>query len=150
MLGAYDGLKVVQSLAPVKCTATSHATGIGVDRSGYGEALMVIHVGIGLTALSGSIYWTFTFEESDTLGSGYTTIADADLEGGTTDKGVVVIDDPTEDEQTITRAYRGSKKYVRMLGTLTGTNTNGTPIGMFVILAQPNHVPVTQATEVHA
>lgn len=146
MIGAYEGIKVVHNLAPVKATATQ--TGTGASRLGYAEVVMVCYVGIGLTALSGSIYWTITFEESDAVGSGFTTIGTTDLEGGLL--GTVVIDEPSEDEQTLVRVYRGSKAYVRIVATLTGTNTNGTPLAFFYLLCKPNHVPVTQATEVQA
>lgn len=148
MVSLYSGLKVAQTLPPILASSTAHATGIATEVKGFRECLMIIHVGTGLTNLSGSVYWTFTFEECDVTTAGsFTHIADADLEGGAHS---VVIDDTTEDAQTLTRNYRGAKRYVRMVGTLTGTNTNGTPIGMLCILGDPQYIPVTQATEVQA
>ena len=95
MYGVFEEGKIVQCLKPVSATSTATCTGTGVDRLGYGRAIMVLSIGASLTALSGSNYWTFTFEESDVLASGYTTIATGDLDGGLL--GTFKADDPTED-----------------------------------------------------
>jgi hypothetical protein len=58
-----------------------------------------------------------------------------------------VIDDAAEDPTTIIRGYIGTKRYLRILWTQTGTHTNGTPIAGVIILGNPNYVPVTQPTE---
>lgn len=74
----------------------------------------------------------------------FTTIADADL-GGL--YGSHTIDAAAEDPTNLVREYRGTKRYVRIVWTATGTHTNGTPIAGFVILGRPDYIPVTQPTE---
>jgi hypothetical protein len=140
--------KVVSLLTPIMANNTAEGTGVAKDRWGYGDVLMIAHVGISGDTLSGSVYWTIAFQECATTTAGsFTTIAQADLEGGTP---TWVINEPTEDDMTITRLYRGSLRYVRILFTQTGTHTNGTPISAVAIMGQPNHIPVTQDTEVQA
>ncbi len=136
--------KVTPSLVAAVCKTTANGTGTGVSVDGYDDVLMVWHQGVSLDTLSGSVYWTITFEESDTVGSGYTTIADADLMGS---DGTITIDAAAEDPTLIVRQYIGSKKYVRMLATQTGTHTNGTPLAGDVILGRGRMRPVTQETE---
>lgn len=143
MIGAYESIKVVASLDPVSKTATW--SGTGVDITGFKDATICVYFGTGGTPLSGSVYYTVTFEESDTSGSGYTTIAAGDLGGGLS--GTRVVDSNTEDNQIIKRTYRGTKQYVRATGTLTGSDSSGTLVASFVILSNPIHVAVTQVTE---
>jgi hypothetical protein len=147
VISSYAGLKIAKGFN-LECDSTADATAVAIDRKGYQDCLICCYLGTGLTELSGSVYWTVTFEECDTTTAGsFTHIADADLEGGAH---TVVINDPTEDNQILVRNYIGSKRYVRVVGTLTGTNTNGTPIAVFAVLGRPLNVPVTQDTEVQA
>ncbi|OQB51156.1 MAG: hypothetical protein BWX98_02571 [Candidatus Aminicenantes bacterium ADurb.Bin147] len=100
---------------------------------------MAAHVGQSGDTLSGSIKMTVSFQESDTTAGYFANVAAADLLGGAND---VVIDDAAEDEVIVTRGYLGSKRYVRILVTYTGTHTNGTPISAVVIKGLPRHAPV--------
>lgn len=140
--------KVVSLLTPIMANNTAEGTGVAKDRWGYGDVLMIAHVGISGDTLSGAVYWTISFQECDVTTAGsFTNIVAADLEGGLNDH---VINEPTEDDMTITRLYRGTKRYVRILFTQTGTHTNGTPLSAVAVMGQPNQMPVTQATEVQA
>jgi hypothetical protein len=141
LISGYCGNKYVITMVPAVKTAT--ANGTGVDRNGYGSVVMVAQQGISGDTLSGSLKWTISFQESDN-NSTFTAIADADLEGGVN---AHVIDSANEDPTTIVRGYLGSKRYVRITWTATGTHTNGTPVAGLVILGNPNYVPVTQPTE---
>lgn len=145
MVSTIAGCKVVQTIVPILGNTTAEGTGVGVDRSGFGDALMIAEVGISGDTLSGSVYWTIAFQEcaTDTAGS-YTNIAAGDLEGGVNDH---VINAAAEDPTTIVRSYRGSLPWVRILFTQTGTHTNGTPISGVCVLGHPNKIPVTQVTE---
>jgi len=143
MISAFNGLKIQSMLDPIAVSATT--TGTGVDRSNYGDCLMVVHLGVGATLAAG-VYYTFTFEESNTLGSAYTTIADANIEGGLS--GTKLCNSTSEDEQFIVRGYKGNKAFVRIVATLSGTDSTKTTMGMFAVLANPLYVPITPATEV--
>lgn len=145
MKDAYYNHKVVQTLVPIMGNTTAEGTGVAVAVGGYDEVLMVAEQGISGDTLSGSIYWTIAFQESDTTTAGdFTNIAAGDLKGGVNDH---VINAAAEDPTTIIRAYTGKKAYVRILWTQTGTHTNGTPISGLVILSAPIYFPVTQVTE---
>ena len=148
MINTITNHKVVSLLTPIMANTTAEGTGVAKDRWGYGDVLMIAHVGISGDTLSGTTYWTIAFQEcAVTTPGSFTTIAQADLEGGTP---TWVINEPTEDDMTITRMYRGSLRYVRILFTQTGTHTNGTPLSAVAVMGQPNQMPVTQATEVQA
>jgi hypothetical protein len=136
--------KVHQCLVPIMGNTTAEATGIGVAVGAYDDVLMIWEQGISGDTLSGSLYWIVTFEESASLATGYTTIADADLIGG---YGSHTIDAAAEDPTTLVRQYIGSKAYVRMIATQTGTHTNGTPLSAVILLGSPRKAPVTQPTE---
>jgi hypothetical protein len=144
MISSYYGMKIAPTLVPFLAHTTAEGTGVGVDRQGFGDVLMIAQQGISLDTLAVGLKWVITFEESDVLGSGYTTIAVADIEGG---YATWTIDAAAEDPTTIVRRYFGSKRYVRILWTQTGTHTNGTPLAGVVVLGNPNHIPVTQPTE---
>lgn len=135
--------KVHQDIVPIVANNTSEGTGLGVAVGGYDDVLMIWQQGISGDTLSGSVYWTITFQESAD-NSTYTTIATANLQGGT---GTHTIDAAAEDPTTLVRQYVGSQPYVRMLGTATGTHTNGTPISAVVLLGRYRKQPVTQPTE---
>ena len=143
MISTIIGNKVAVTMAPILANDTTEGTGVGVDRYGYGDVLMIAQQGISGDTLAANLKWTLTFEESDN-NTDFTTIADADLEGG---YGSWTIDAAAEDPTTIIRLYRGTKRYVRIVWTVTGTHTNGTPIAGIVVLGRPNKIPVTQPTE---
>jgi hypothetical protein len=130
------GAVPVVSINAIVVNNTSEGTGTGVDLAGFDGALMVFDVGTALDTLSGSVYGTFQWQESSASGSGYADIAAADLLGG---DNAIVIDDAAEDGLLLTRTYIGSKRYVRLLVTITGTHTNGWPISGTVIKLNPRH-----------
>jgi hypothetical protein len=97
---------------------------------------MVADIGTQLDTLSGSNYGTLTFEESTASGSGFSAIAAADLLGGDNS---VVIDAAAEDALVVYRTYTGSKRYVRMVMTITGTLASGWPCSFVVVKLNPRH-----------
>lgn len=132
----------VHSIVPIVGNNTTEGTGVYADLQNFEGALMMAHIGDSGDTLSGSVYMTVGFQESDASGSGFADIAAADLKGGANN---VVIDAPAEDQVVVARAYVGAKRYVRVLITFTGTHTNGTPIAATVVKCFPRHAPQTQA-----
>jgi len=139
MHDAKTSVKVANTILPIAATNTAGGTGIGVNVAGYQSALLVLTMGIPLTTLSGSIYWTVQFQEclTDVAGS-YTDIGAADLKGGVNG---IIINADGEASRSISRSYVGSKPWVRILCTGVGTNTNGTPMHGVVVLGLPAHAP---------
>lgn len=131
------GAVPVVGLNSIVVNNTSEGTGSAVDLAGYDGALMIFNVGAALDTLSGSVYGTFQWQESTTTTAGdFTDIAAADLLGGDND---VVIDAASEDELVLYRTYVGAKRYVRLLVTITGTHTNGWPIGGTIVKFNTRH-----------
>lgn len=132
----------VSSIVPIVGNNTTEGTGAGVDLAGCDGAQLIAHIGASGDTLSGSVYLTVGWQESDVEGSGYADIAAADLTGGNDG---VVIDDAAEDAVVVQRGYVGSKRYVRAYIAFTGTHTNGTPISALVVKHFLRHQPPTIA-----
>ncbi len=127
----------VFSLNAVSLTDTATGTGTYVDLAGYDGALMIADIGKQLDTLSGSNYGTLQFQECATTSAGsFTDIAAADLLGGDP---TVVIDAAAEDELVIYRTYIGSKRYLRMIMTVTGTLASGWPCSFVVVKMYARH-----------
>ncbi len=136
MQDQYRRLKFVKTIDPIVGNNTTEGTGVGVDLQGYEAATVAAHIGVSGDTLSGSVYLTPGLEESDALASGYAAVAAADLLGAFT-----VIDAAAEDEVVQVVGYRGSKRFIRLLITFTGTHTVGTPISGVVVLGKPRYAP---------
>ena len=127
----------VQAIEPQALSGAGPSVdGADVDLQGYESATCSFNFGDSGDTLSGSIYWTGTVEESDDGGgSGYTTVAAADLVGTPP-----VVDAPAEDTQAYTVAYVGHKRYIRLVVTGTGTHSVGTVIGGTIVRGKARHV----------
>lgn len=110
-------IDVSQSLAPAVRTAT--ASGTGIDLAGYNSAVAVFHPG----AITDGTH-TPSLEESDSSGSGYSAVAAADLIGSVSALAA----------NTIQRVgYKGSKRYIRGVITVTGSPSTGAASSVVVI-----------------
>lgn len=123
---------------------TADENGDDINRVGAGGGVMLqANVGVSLDTLSGSVYAELEVEESDD-GITYTDVADDDLSDsvtGTNTGTFGVIDDPAEDDQEYKTEYRGSKQYCRVVLNLTGTHTNGIPVGVMALIGSPQLAP---------
>ena len=122
-------LKRLQALAPLSRTAS--ANGVDVDTTGYDSSVVAVSMG-DVGAATGSNLWSFSLQEADDNGAGspdtYTNVADVDTV--TTDDIVVtngiflVVDAPAEENIDYSVGYKGAKKWLRVVATLTGTLTS--------------------------
>lgn len=113
-------------------TITADTNSASVDLKSHQNALFAVAVGESGDTLSASVKIELELEESDD-DSTFTDVADADMTGevaGTNDGCFAVIDAAAEDDAVYTAQYHGSKRYVRAVINVTGTHTNGTPIGI--------------------
>lgn len=102
-----NNIDIVQSIVPAVYSAD--ATGIGADLQGYDSAVVEFSSGADV----GSTHAP-TVEESDVLGSGYTTVAAADLEGTLpADMGATT---------NVRVGYKGSKRFIRAFMTTSGAS----------------------------
>lgn len=118
----------ISVLSGVLKTAT--ATGTGVDLQGYETATAVVQFGV---ITDGT--FTPSLEESDTFGSGYTAVAAGDQLGtftaATSGGGGSAV-------QTV--GYIGSKRYVRVVLTVTGSPSTGGYANALIVRGRPRHM----------
>ncbi len=116
MQSLYGHLKNVLNLAPISVTATG--TSSTVDMQGFSSCMFLLLVG-AFTFTSGN-KMTIAIQESDD-GTTFTAVADADLLS-VESTGVHRVLDGTEDAGTINEFhYQGTKRYLQMKYTETGT-----------------------------
>jgi hypothetical protein len=132
MRDLHSNLGPAQSLGPKAVTTAEDGT--GVDLAGFEGALAVLDCGTQAGTSS-----TFKLQESDALASGYTDVADADIIGGTTTKGTIVVT-TTNDAQMHKRGYIGAKRYIRWI--LSAATSGNLPVSANVIRGLARHAPV--------
>lgn len=134
-----------QVIDPVVITAD--ANGASVDMKDYSHCAFYALIGESGDTLSGSVYIELEVEESAD-NSTFTDVADADLTNyvaGTNDGCFGLIDAAAEDDAVYMTQYRGNARYVRPVINVTGTHTNGTPIGILAVRFGAERLPVSQA-----
>lgn len=134
-----EDVTVQQPMNPTVLTAdTTSAT---IDLNGFNGCLIIVNVGESGDTLSGSVYAELVLKESDD-DSTYTAVAAADCQSATTIASGVfaTIDAAAEDDLPYSIAYTGSKRYLQVTWDITGTHTNGTPVGCTAI---KHHAEVT-------
>jgi hypothetical protein len=133
-----------QVLDPVVLTAD--ADGDSVDMKDYEHVAFYALVGESGDTLSGTVYLELEVEESAD-DSSFTDVADADLTNyvaGTNDGTFAKIDAAAEDDAVYMTQYKGSKRYVRPVANISGTHSNGIPVGILAVRFGAKTVPVTQ------
>jgi hypothetical protein len=128
MKDLYNQQSPAQSLAPAARTAS--ANGVGADLQGFEGALVVIDAGAWTDGSH-----TFEVQESDD-NSTFTAVADDDLQGTEP-----VVDAAAEGGQVYKLGYLGTKRYVRVAATVSGTTT-GAVYGAAVVRGFPRKSPV--------
>ncbi|MEU9199417.1 hypothetical protein [Streptomyces sp. NPDC048332] len=108
-----NSLDVVTTLTPAARTAA--ATGTAVDLANYDAAAVVITTG---TVANGA--FAVEIQESDASASGYTAVANADLDG---------TEPATLTASTVTViGYHGIKRYIRVVTTGTADASFGATV----------------------
>jgi hypothetical protein len=131
------------SVALAAGVKTTDGNGATIDTQGYEQLRMIAIVGPSGDTLSGSLKAELELEHSDD-GSAWSDCADTDLVAavtGTNPGTFAVIDDAAEDETVYQASYIGKKRYVRVVYNVTGTHTNGMPVGVVAELGSPRHAP---------
>lgn len=116
------------SLAPAALRTTS-GNGTGVDLAGFNGAIVAFIVG----AITDGTH-TPSVEESDASGSGYAAVAAADLIG-------TLAALAANTNQRV--GYKGTKRYVRAVVTVTGSPSTGGYYSAVVVRGAPQKNPVT-------
>ena len=115
-----------------------------VDMAGFRDVTALVSVGESGDTLSGTVYVELEMQESDD-DSTYTACADADITNavtGSTNTGTfALIDAAAEDDAVYASMYLGSKQYVKVNINVTGTHTNGIPVGVLAVQSGENYLP---------
>lgn len=134
-----NNVKAVQSITPV--TATNSGDGAGVDLKGFESATIVVSTGIEGDTLSNTKKIDFKLQESDD-DTTYTAVSSGIIDASANADGIfLTLASNASTPQITVVGYVGGKRYVRVVGTLTGTHTNGTPISATVVKGHPIHAP---------
>lgn len=107
-----NNVAVSKSILP-QLMATS-VTGSTIDMQGFDSLVVEIVAGAWTDGTH-----TFSVLESDD-DSTYSAVADADLDGTEP-----VVDGATDDDQVYLLGYKGTKRYVKVLNTVTGSPGTG-------------------------
>ena len=133
-----------QVLDPVVLTAD--ADGASVDMKDYEHVAFYALVGESGDTLSGTVYLELELEESDD-DSTFTDVADADITNSVTGNNTgtfAKIDAAAEDDAVYMTQYKGNSRYVRPVVNISGTHSNGVPVGILAVRFGAERVPVTQ------
>ena len=124
---------------------TAASNGTGVDLQGYDSATIIADVGAEGDTLSSSVHFELSLEHSDD-NSTFTDVAQADIVDGTISSGGIWLKldgtaggNPDTAGDIFRVGYRGGKRYIRVVLAKTGSHSNGTPIGAFVMKGHARH-----------
>jgi len=144
MRDMYSRYKAVQSLEPLIRT-TGTANGATVDLRGYEGALIIASVGQTAETLAAGTDIEFRVQESSD-DSTWTAVADADLIHYVAGRLAVagtfaLIDSNSEDVAVYQTAYRGTKRYIRIVAVTTNCATGTSSAGVVVLDVAARNYP---------
>jgi len=116
---------------PRAVVTSSPSAGTAADVSGYHSVCFVVDSASWVDGTA-----TYAFQESDD-NSTFTAIADADLDGTEP----VISSDATGDSVQYKVGYKGNKKYVRAVNTITGSPSTGINSGAYILKGNPKDLP---------
>lgn len=142
MRDLHNNIEVVKALEAIVVNNDSEGTGEIVDLAGYEAAEMIVNVGESGDTLSGSVYMDLILKEGDESdGSDMAAVAEDGVLGDWATGGIfATIDAAAKDGAVFHVGYIGSKRYIRLYVDVTGTHTNGTPIGAEVVCHRARHL----------
>lgn len=123
----------------VPAVVTADANGTGVDLQGFESAMVVVNTGAEGDTLSSSVKFDFILEDSDD-DSTYSAVTSSTsvTEGSVDSSGIfLTLDANGETPQISQIGYIGGKRYIRCKIDVTGSHSNGTPMGAVVVLGNP-------------
>ncbi|MBY0583272.1 MAG: hypothetical protein K2P68_10200 [Sphingomonas sp.] len=114
-----------------------------IDLQGYSAAEILLLIGIGGITFTGTNKVEFVLTHSDD-DSTYTAVTTADMIGCTVASGGIIksLVAAHAAPAAYRFGYKGGKRYLKLLADFSGTHGTGTPIGMCVLLGEPNIGPV--------
>lgn len=135
---AQENIKVEKVKDPTTPTASFDSS--SVDASGYETAQAVVYYGTNGDTLDGSNYLTCKIQHS-VNDSDWVDIPDDNIVGSTANA-FGVNNDAADDNALYTLGCKDFNKWLRIVVTLTGSMTYGTPIACWFNLADAGHADV--------
>ena len=140
----YNDIAHVMLKEPVDAAHTTWKSNI-LDTQGFESALLLAIIG-ALTGVDSSNYITLTLEESDTTADAdFSTVDSSEVKGAFT-----VINADDEDQVIQKVGYLGIKRYIRVVGTYTGSSISAGICGVVGLLSHGRVKPVTAPDPVSA
>jgi len=139
MKDLYNNIAAVSLLDPIAVSTTQTITDI--DLAGFNSCVLLISCGLD-ASMSASHKIVFVLSDSDD-GTTYAAVEDADMLGveDITDGTILSIDNVNTEDNTISKfGYVGGKRYLQLVGTVTGTTDP--PISIVLIKGHPLDAPV--------
>ena len=139
MKDLYNNIAAVFLLDPIAVSTTQTITDI--DLAGFNSCVLLISCGLD-ASMSASHKIVFVLSDSDD-GTTYAAVEDADMLGveDITDGTILSIDNVNTEDNTISKfGYVGGKRYLQLVGTVTGTTDP--PISIVLIKGHPLDAPV--------
>lgn len=118
-----------ETIAPALYDAT--VEGDSVDLAGFSSAAVLIHVGAWTDGTH-----TFEVQHSDD-DDVFTAVPDTQLDGTEP-----VVDDGDTDGTLVEIGYNGSKRYLRVVNTVTDNPSDGLVAGAVIVRGHPRRSPV--------
>lgn len=138
-----NNMKYDQVVDPVVISAD--ADGTSVDLLGYEGVTFLVLVGESGDTLGAGVYVELEVEDSAD-NSTFADCANAEITNAVTGNNTgtfAKIDAAAEDDAVFATTYVGGQRYVRPVINVTGTHTNGIPIGIVAIRFGADRKPVT-------
>lgn len=139
----YHALSAVQLLASAPRTADANSG--GMDLRDAESAALLFALGANGDTLSGTTYIELEVQESDD-NTNFAAAANSDLTNfvaGSSNTGTgKKVAANADANQAYMVGYRGSKRYIRGVVNITGTHTNGTPVGVIGLRGGNHYQPV--------
>lgn len=128
---------------------SADANGSNIDMQGYDSLMLIANVGVEGDTLGPSDDINLEVEHADDDGTGspdtWSDVADADLLNSVTGANTGTfahIDADAEIPAMFATGYIGGKRWVRVVVNVTGTHTNGTPLGITAIRGHAHNLPI--------
>lgn len=139
MKDLYNNLEAVALLDPIAVSTTQTVTDI--DLQGFNSCILLIHCGLD-ASMSASHKIVFVLSDSAD-GITYAAVEDDDMLGVSdiTSGTILSIDNVNTEDNTLSKfGYVGGKRYLQLVGTVTGTTDP--PVSIVLIKGHPNVSPV--------
>ena len=124
--------------------------GAAIDLQGFDSATIYAQMGVWGDTIAGGLT-EFGLQESDSSGSGFTDVANADLTDtiaaastvtGAATTGVYAnVSSTSNDQKVVVTGYKGKKRYIRAKFNVEKNQATGIPVSVLCVRGRPSYLP---------